>query len=398
MKDPRITVIIPTLNRAQTLHAALRTVVMQDYEPLTIIVSDNCSDDDTRDVIHAFDDNRIVYVQPSQRLSMARHWEFALSHVSSGWVTILGDDDGLLPGAVATVAEIAAQEDASFIASSACKYLWPGYKNNEFGRIVAEPPMPGMQRIPARWPCAALLDKQDFASQLPMLYTGKFVDVRLVEAMRSKHGRFFHSQIPDIFSGVLFSAMLDEYVRLNFPLGLGGRSRFSYGAAFSRCYQGSKDPDLQERKKDFLSEDSIPIHPNIPQDRGGGMPSLIPVFIYESILQLVDIGELPAEYRNHALLLRKVLSQAEAEQDLAMRERMLAWAHDFASLHGLQLPDSSNGNTRDGHGWLGGMMRYLQRKLISRRKKWRLYGTPELPLQDVHAASIAMGQAIKQAT
>ncbi len=31
---------------------------------------------------------------------MSEHWEFALSHAKGNWVTIIGDDDGLLPNAV----------------------------------------------------------------------------------------------------------------------------------------------------------------------------------------------------------------------------------------------------------------------------------------------------------
>ena len=43
----KMTVIIPTRNRANTLRYALLTCTAQAYEDLEIIVSDNCSDDDT---------------------------------------------------------------------------------------------------------------------------------------------------------------------------------------------------------------------------------------------------------------------------------------------------------------------------------------------------------------
>ena len=38
---------------------------------------------------------------------MSHNWEFALGFVPDGWVTIIGDDDALLPGALKRVSGIA---------------------------------------------------------------------------------------------------------------------------------------------------------------------------------------------------------------------------------------------------------------------------------------------------
>ena len=102
----KFNVIIPTRERADVLLHCLRTVVMQDYEDLTIIVSDNFSQDNTRQVVDSFHDPRIKYVNTGKRVRMSHNFEFALSHVKDGWVTILGDDDGLLPDALTTVAGV----------------------------------------------------------------------------------------------------------------------------------------------------------------------------------------------------------------------------------------------------------------------------------------------------
>ena len=51
MTKPKITVIIPTRERAGVLEAALRTATAQNYEGLEIIVSDNCSGDGTDAVV-----------------------------------------------------------------------------------------------------------------------------------------------------------------------------------------------------------------------------------------------------------------------------------------------------------------------------------------------------------
>ena len=70
LPKPMITIIIPTRNRCDTLAGTLKTCVEQNHDSLSIVVSDNCSDDNTRDVVHSFHDERIRYLRTPNRLSM----------------------------------------------------------------------------------------------------------------------------------------------------------------------------------------------------------------------------------------------------------------------------------------------------------------------------------------
>ena len=97
---PKVSVVIPTRNRHDVLLHCLRTVVEQDHENLEIIVSDNASTPETRDVVESFKSPRMRYVNTGKPLSMSHNFEFALSHVTGDWISVLGDDDGLLPGGI----------------------------------------------------------------------------------------------------------------------------------------------------------------------------------------------------------------------------------------------------------------------------------------------------------
>src|SRR5690606_25949425 len=94
---PKITVIIPTRERCDVFVSALKTVTGQNYDDLEILVSDNFSQDATEEVARQSNDPRVRYLNTGRRLSMAHNWEFALEHATGDWVTIVGDDDGLLP-------------------------------------------------------------------------------------------------------------------------------------------------------------------------------------------------------------------------------------------------------------------------------------------------------------
>ena len=74
----RISIIIPTRERCDTLKYTLKTCLIQDDGNLDIIVSDNFSQDATKGVVQSFSDKRIQYINPGKRLSMSHHWEFAL--------------------------------------------------------------------------------------------------------------------------------------------------------------------------------------------------------------------------------------------------------------------------------------------------------------------------------
>ena len=60
---------------------------------------------------------------------MSENWEFALSHASDGWVFILGDDDGLLPGAIEKLASILGNDRSLALGSALGVYTWPNESN-----------------------------------------------------------------------------------------------------------------------------------------------------------------------------------------------------------------------------------------------------------------------------
>lgn len=57
----KVSVIIPTYNRADKLDYSVRSVLDQTYEDFKLIIVDDCSTDNTEDVVEGFGDDRIVY-------------------------------------------------------------------------------------------------------------------------------------------------------------------------------------------------------------------------------------------------------------------------------------------------------------------------------------------------
>ena len=58
---PLVSVIIPTHNRAQLISRSIRSVLAQTYQDIEIIVVDDGSTDDTRQVVTSYGD-RVSYI------------------------------------------------------------------------------------------------------------------------------------------------------------------------------------------------------------------------------------------------------------------------------------------------------------------------------------------------
>lgn len=102
----KLTITIPTIaGRTHYLQSCLQTCVELDYPHFEILVSDN-SPGAAESTVATFGDPRIRYIRPNRHLPMARHWDFMIPHMTGELVTFIGDDDGLMSGALREVSSI----------------------------------------------------------------------------------------------------------------------------------------------------------------------------------------------------------------------------------------------------------------------------------------------------
>lgn len=94
----KVTVAIPTYNRSDLLKVSLESVLAQDYPDFHALVLDNASSDDTEAVVCSFADARITYMRNETNIGLFRNWNRAVELNSSPYLSILQDDDVMLPG------------------------------------------------------------------------------------------------------------------------------------------------------------------------------------------------------------------------------------------------------------------------------------------------------------
>jgi glycosyltransferase involved in cell wall biosynthesis len=388
-QDIKFTIIIPTRDRADVLKYSLASATSQDYENLEIIVSDNASVDNTYEVVSQAqaNDPRIKYINTGERLSMSHNWEFALNHVTDGWVTILGDDDAILPGALQKVNNIVQDTHTQAVRSGGCSFHWPSFLRSNFGKLSVDL-RKGYKRFDSKKQLRKVMEGKITYNYLPMLYTHGFVDVMLIEKAKKISNNFYLSMTPDVYSAIVLSLLTDNYVYSFEPFAIDAHSKHSNGA--SHFYNSDIKNDYSPSGK-FFSENNIPFHKELPLMDNGRPPKSFETIVYEAYLQASPFIQEVEPYANHEkqleIILRKsFLSSSDYKKDI------VAWGGEFANLHSLDFPKILSKSSR----FLAMFrIKYVVKAFYFWLSIYPVFGTLDLPLKNVFEASIVAG-TIKQ--
>ncbi|ARK10405.1 glycosyltransferase [Fibrella sp. ES10-3-2-2] len=255
MEQHKFTIIIPTRERADTLIHSLQTCTTQAYENLTILVSDNCGQDNTEQVVKSVGDPRVQYINTGERLSMAHNWEFALAQVNEGFVTILGDDDGFLPNAVQEANRILNETGLLAVNMNPLTdfYLWPSYYKKEQANMLKVSFSNGYEIRDGKAELRKLLACKQEHSPLACLYTS-FIHVSAIQDVKRVAGSMFRSQIMDSYSAVALANQIGKYAYCRRKLRLNGISSHSTGSSQFNYEKNKQAADL------FTKEAKIPFH------------------------------------------------------------------------------------------------------------------------------------------
>ena len=117
--SPKVTVAIPTWNRAGYLREALASVLAQTLGDIEVLVSDNGSTDETAEVVAAFGDERVRHLPLPENIGLVPNLDRCLHLGTAPYLTVFGDDDLMAPeNLAAKVAMLDARPEAVVAHSS----------------------------------------------------------------------------------------------------------------------------------------------------------------------------------------------------------------------------------------------------------------------------------------
>ena len=230
-ESPLLSLIIPTRERVETLAYTLSTALRQASTDYEILVSDNASTDGTAALVQSLTDSRVRYLNTGRRLSMCDNYEFAVEHSRGRYVLIIGDDDAILPAGLDYLLErLRRQSDATVHMWPLHVYDWPA--GDEKARLSYLAPQ-GSERV---------LTLKDKARWVVQMGGWKYYDLPspyhcatprwILDALRSRTGRIFHSTQPDVFTAMAIPVFADQAINVGKTVTMNGRSARSNGRGF----------------------------------------------------------------------------------------------------------------------------------------------------------------------
>lgn len=168
--NKKVSIIVPVYNASKYLSRSIKSILNQSYENLEIILIDDCSTDDSKEIIkkYALKDTRIkpFYSEVNQGVSRTRN--IGLKSVSGDYVFFMDADDSISKNAIEIMVEKAIKYDSDLLDS----YHLIIYKDKTFleHKPLKEDLILGNK------------DNKEMITKASYI-TGKLIDVKLIKGL-----------------------------------------------------------------------------------------------------------------------------------------------------------------------------------------------------------------------
>ncbi len=224
------------------LSASIRTALDIDDPDIEVIVADNASTDNTRDVVQAESDPRLIYLPSDHRVSMRENFNRALCASTGDYVLFIGDDDAVLSGQFRFLRRILETSKPDGVSWFRATYGWPikdfgkktggirFYREDAYGVPVPYNPHNDL---------GALLNcRLSELDPTPAIYHG-CVSRAYLDRIAPEPGLFFDSTIPDVNFQYRSIFTGGDFLHLAHPITINGYGPVSTGGAHATVKPGS---------------------------------------------------------------------------------------------------------------------------------------------------------------
>ena len=238
-------VIMPAYNVSRIIERAIRSALAQTLPPLEILVIDDCSTDDTVEVVRALAREipslRVLSTPVNSGPAAARN--VGLRAAKADWIALLDSDDAWKPGRLKRLSEVASATSADFVADNLV--MWDPVADAQFKPSYYELAEPQKQ--------ITLLDmfraddnfdfsKTSFSLMKPICRRKFLADHRLEYNENLKVGEDFALLAESLFNGAKVILIEEAYYIYSMPSGPSGRGPHS-----RTTYNVSKLPEVSRR-------------------------------------------------------------------------------------------------------------------------------------------------------
>ncbi|MEG4507632.1 glycosyltransferase [Microcoleus sp. F6_B4] len=253
-------IVIPTRQRHDTLKHSIQSVLNQTYSDFELVVMDNFSSAETAEVVDSFNDERIKYYRAPEKLSMSDNWELALSYATGEYIFVLGDDDALMPDGLELCFKLINEYNVKIVSWFRYQYWWPKAIVPWLRNTLHLNLLPLAEIWDSREKLIQFYRSQIIFENLPMIYNS-FIHKDIVARVKSVHGRYFMTYIPDIESGIVNAYFSEQYLYSLRAISVAGLSAHSTGTSGS--YSSLEAKPLKDYMKEYKTDILAEMHPSL---------------------------------------------------------------------------------------------------------------------------------------
>ena len=116
---PRVSIVLPTFNGSKYIKQSIDSCLNQTYPNIELIIVDDCSTDNTPEIIKSYKDKRITYLRHGKNQGLPRSLNTGFAHASGDYLAWTSDDN--------YYAEQAIEKELSFLIEKNCSFVYCDY-------------------------------------------------------------------------------------------------------------------------------------------------------------------------------------------------------------------------------------------------------------------------------
>ena len=279
-------VLIPAYNVSGIIERAIRSAAAQTFPPREILVIDDCSTDNTVEVMKALARDipslRLLSTPANSGPSAARN--VGLRAAQGDWIALLDSDDAWKPGRLKRLSEVASATSADFVADNLV--MWD---------LVADAQVkPFYYDLPEEQRQITLIDmfeaddnfnfsKTSFALMKPV-YRREFIIKSNIQYNQGMRGEDFNFYVESLFNGAKVILINEAYYIYSMPHSPSGRSPHSrsvyrFGGLSEQSkmleqkYQYKMDPTTKRAMRKYIKTMTLLHQADVARDyKRNGQP------------------------------------------------------------------------------------------------------------------------------
>lgn len=174
MKDGLVSIIMPSWNTATFIVESIQSVLNQTYQNWELIIVDDCSTDNTDEVVRSISDARIKYFKNDKNCGAALTRNRALREAQGEWIAFLDSDDLWMPSKLEHQIEF--MRKGGYVLSYT-EYEKIDEKGNAIGIHVSGPAIVNRRKM----------YNYDYIGQLTMMYSAKYFGVIQIKDIKKNN-------------------------------------------------------------------------------------------------------------------------------------------------------------------------------------------------------------------